>query len=82
MVVIPNGLRKVEIRKTTAEVIDHAGWTLSKGQRFFVLEMVKMKRPKGFSVPVAIDNGFEDDACYPVTGISEEDFNNLTEESE
>ena len=82
MVGIPKGLRKVEIRKTTAEVVDHAGWTLSKGQRFFVLEMVKMKRPKGFSVPVAIDNGFEDDACYPITGISEKDFNNLTEESE
>ena len=41
-----------------------------------------MRRPKGFSIPVAIDNGFEDDACYPITGISEEDFNNLTEESE
>ena len=79
---IPKGLRKVGIRKTTAEVVDHAGWTLSKGQRFFVLELKSMKRPKGFSVPVAIDNGFEDDACYPITGISEEDFNNLTEESE
>ena len=79
---IPEGLRKVGIRKTTAEVVDHAGWTLLKGQRFFVLELKTMKRPKGFSIPIAIDNGFEDDDCYPVTGISEEDFNNLTKESE
>ena len=81
MVGIPKGLKKVGIRKTTAEVVDHAGWTLSKGQRFFVLELKSMKRPKGFSIPIAVDNGFEDDDCYPVTGISEEDFENLTKES-
>ena len=71
---IPKGLKKVETRITTAKIVDHAGWTLSKGQRFFVLEMTQMKRPAGFSIPIAIDNGFEDDDCYPVTGISEDDF--------
>ena len=47
-----------------------------------VLELKNVKRPEGFSILIAVDNGFEDDDCYPVTGISEEDFNNLTEESE
>ena len=70
---IPKGLRKVGIRKTTAEVVDHAGWTLSKGQRFFVLEMKSMRRPKGFSV-MRIDK--------KKILILEEDFDNLTEESE
>ena len=74
MIGIPKGLKRVGIRKTTADVVDHEGWTLSKGQRFFVLKLVGMKRPKGFSIPIAIDNGFEDDDCYPVTGISEDDF--------
>ena len=79
---IPEGCKKVGIRETTADVVDNQGWTLTEGQRFFVLELKNVKRPEGFSILIAVDNGFEDDACYPVTGISEEDFNNLTEESE
>jgi hypothetical protein len=82
MIGIPKGFKKVGVRKATADITDCKGMILSKGQRFFVLELKKMKRPKGFSIIIAVDNGFEDDNRYPVTGISEEDFANLTEESE
>ena len=82
MIGIPFGYKKVGIRETTADVVDNQGWTLTEGQRFFVLELKNVKRPEGFSILIAVDNGFEDDDYYPVTGISEEDFDNLTEESE
>tara|TARA_R100001244_G_scaffold125726_1_gene95727 strand:- start:105 stop:371 length:267 start_codon:yes stop_codon:yes gene_type:complete len=76
---IPDGFKKTGIRITTEEITDVQGWTLSKGQKFFVLEM-RMKRPPGFPVNIAVDNGFEDDAMFPVTAIDEDDFDNLTQE--
>ena len=79
MIGIPKGFKKVGVRKTTADITDVEGWILSKGQRFFVLEM-KMERPSGFPVNIAVDNGFEDDAMFPVTAINEEDFDSLTKE--
>jgi hypothetical protein len=38
-----------------------------------------LERPSGFPVNIAIDNGFKDDAMFPVTAINESDLNNLTE---
>ena len=80
MIGIPKGFRKAGVRKTTAEITDVEGFGLLKGQRFFVLEM-KIERPEGWAVNIAIDNGFEDDSMLPVTAIDEDDFNSFTEES-
>lgn len=77
MIGIPEGFTKAGTRITTSEITDVEGWTLSKGQKFFVLEM-EMERPSGIPVNIAIDNGFNDDAMFPVTAISERDFNSLT----
>ncbi len=77
MIGIPKGFKKAGAGRTLADITDVEGWTLSKGQRFFVLEM-KIKRPVGFPVNIAIDNGFNNDASYPITAISEDDFNNKT----
>ena len=41
MIGIPFGYKKVGIRETTADVVDNQGWTLTEGQRFFVLELKK-----------------------------------------
>ena len=76
---IPEGFKKTGTRVTTAEITDVQGWTLSKGQKFFVLEM-KLERPPGFPVNIAIDNGFENDGMFPVTAIDEDDFDSLTQE--
>jgi hypothetical protein len=78
MIGIPKGFKKAGVRVASADIVDIQGWTLSKGQKFFVLEM-KMERPSGFPVNIAIDNGFKDDAMFPVTAINESDLNNLTE---
>ena len=78
---IKKGFKKTGTRVATAEITDIMGCTLSKGQVFFVLEM-KMKRPSGFPVNIAIDNGTGDDALYPVTAISEDDYINKTKETE
>ena len=80
MIGIPKGFKKVGVRNTTADITDVQGWILSKGQRFFVLEM-KKERPSGFPINIAVDNGFENDAMFPVTAINEDDFDNLTKES-
>ena len=79
MIGIPIGFTKAGTRVTTSEITDVEGWTLSKGQKFIVLEM-SVSRPEGCGMPVniAIDNGFNDDAMFPVTSISENDFNSLT----
>jgi len=76
---IPDGFKKTGTRVTTSEITDVQGWTLSKGQKFFVLEM-RMERPSGFPVNIAIDNGFDNDAMFPVTAIDEDDFDSLTQE--
>ena len=77
MIGIPKGFKRGGAGRTLADIIDVEGWTLRKGQRFFVLEM-KIERPAGFPVNIAIDNGFNNDASYPITAISEDDFKNLT----
>jgi|TARA_R100001530_G_scaffold29542_1_gene23272 hypothetical protein len=77
MIGIPKGFKKAGAGRTLADITDVKGWTLSKGQRFFILEM-KTKRPAGFPINIAIDNGFNNDASYPITAISEDDFKGLT----
>ena len=82
MIGIPKGFKKTEVRRTTAEIPDEQGYKLSKGQRFFVLEMRNgLKRPTGeyYPVNIAIDNGFDDDSMFPMTTLSEIDFYNSTE---
>jgi len=79
MIGIPKGFKKAGVRKATVDITDVEGWTLSKGQRFIVLEM-KMKRPSGFPVNIAVDNGSEDDAMFPITAINEDDFDSSTKE--
>jgi len=77
MIGIPKGFKKAGAGRTLADITDVKGWTLSKGQRFFILDM-KTKRPAGFPINIAIDNGFNNDASYPITAISEDDFKGLT----
>jgi len=79
MIGIPKGFTKAGVRITTAEVMDVEGMTLSTNQKFIVLEM-KLERPSGFPVNIAVDNGFDDDRMYPVTAINEDDFDNFTKE--
>jgi hypothetical protein len=79
MIGIPSGFKKCGYRITTAEITDVQGWTLAKGQCFFVLEM-SIERPSGFPVNIAVDNGFEDDAMFPITAIDESYFLNQTKE--
>ena len=69
MIGIPKGFKKVGVRKATADITDCKGMILSKGQRFFVLELKKMKRPKGFSIIIAVDNGFEDDVIAQLSEV-------------
>ena len=76
MIGISKEFKKVGARVTTDEIIDVQGWTLKKGQKFIVLEL-KTKRPSGFPVNIAIDNGFNE-SMFPVTAIDEDDFNNLS----
>ena len=78
MIGISKGFKKVGTRETTDEITDVQGWTLKKGQKFVVLEL-KTKRPSGFPVNIAIDNGF-DESMFPITAIDENDFNDLSKE--
>ena len=77
MIGIPKGMNKSGVRKTTEDITDVHGWKLPKGQRFFVLEM-KLERPSGFPINIAVDNGLDNDTMFPVTAINEYDFDNLT----
>jgi hypothetical protein len=74
------GFKKTGKRIATAEITDVKGWTISKGQKFIVLE-IKVKRPSGFPINIAIDNGFSE-SMFPLTAIDEDDFNNLSKEIE
>tara|TARA_R100000963_G_C4550150_1_gene43454 strand:- start:232 stop:483 length:252 start_codon:yes stop_codon:yes gene_type:complete len=80
---IPKGFTKTSTRVTTSGFLDINGFTLPKGTTFFVLEM-SVPRPVDMQIPVniAIDNGTDDDALYPVTAINEDVFNKSTEEKE
>ena len=71
------GFKKTGKRIATAEITDVKGWTISKGQKFIVLE-IKVKRPSGFPINIAVDNGLDNDTMFPVTAINEYDFDNLT----